>query len=95
MRTLLGSLRARLAAAEDELHLLEARLRAEDPRYAEILYPQPRSMADLAAGLRYAWHHVRLRHLLIFFVGVMLIGFPHVTLVPGLLENELGPGAEL
>ena len=44
----IGSLRARLAAAEDDLQLLEARLRAEDPRYAEILYPQPLSMADLA-----------------------------------------------
>lgn len=46
--------------------------------------------ADLAAGLRYAWNHVQLRHLLIFFVGVILMGFPHVTLIPGLLENQLG-----
>mgnify|MGYP001818623129 FL=1 len=51
-------------------------------------------MADLREGLRYAWTQVHLRHLLIFFVGVMLIGFPHVTLVPGLLENELGRPAE-
>ena len=47
-------------------------------------------IADLTAGLRYAWNHVRLRHLLIFFVGVILMGFPHVTLIPGLLENQLG-----
>jgi hypothetical protein len=26
----------------------------------------------------------------LFFVSVMLIGFPHVTLIPGLLENQLG-----
>lgn len=45
----LGSLRARLAAAEDELQVLEARLRAEDPRYAEVLYPTPLTMADMAA----------------------------------------------
>ena len=45
---------------------------------------------DLLDGLRYAWHAPRLRRLLIFFVSVMLIGFPHVTLIPGLLENELG-----
>jgi MFS family permease len=51
-------------------------------------------IADLGEGLRYAWTQVHLRHLLIFFVGVMLIGFPHVTLVPGLLENELGRPAE-
>jgi len=49
---------------------------------------------DLSAGLRYTWNHVRLRHLLLFFVGVMLIGFPHVTLIPGLLENQLGRSAE-
>lgn len=45
---------------------------------------------DLLDGLRYAWHAPRLRLLLIFFVSVMLIGFPHVTLIPGLLENQLG-----
>jgi MFS family permease len=45
---------------------------------------------DLFDGLRYAWHAPRLRLLLVFFVGVMLIGFPHVTLIPGLLENQLG-----
>jgi MFS family permease len=49
---------------------------------------------DLSAGLRYTWNHVRLRHLLFFFVSVMLIGFPHVTLIPGLLENQLGRSAE-
>lgn len=49
---------------------------------------------DLTAGLKYTWQHIRLRHLLFFFVGVMLIGFPHVTLIPGLLENQLGHSAE-
>ena len=49
---------------------------------------------DLSAGLRYTWNHVHLRHLLLFFIGVMLIGFPHVTLIPGLLENQLGRSAE-
>jgi len=46
-------------------------------------------LADLREGVRYAWGHTRLRHLLFFFVGVMLVGFPHVTLIPGLLENQL------
>lgn len=49
---------------------------------------------DLSAGLHYTWNHIRLRHLLFFFVSVMLIGFPHVTLIPGLLENQLGRSAE-
>jgi Na+/melibiose symporter-like transporter len=45
---------------------------------------------DLIEGLRYVWNHRRLRNLLIFFVCVMLIGFPHVTLIPGLIENVHG-----
>jgi MFS family permease len=49
---------------------------------------------DLTAGMRYTWNHVRLRHLLIFFVSVMLVGFPHVTLIPGFLENQLGRAAD-
>ena len=49
---------------------------------------------DLTAGFRYTWNHIRLRHLLFFFVSVMLIGFPHVTMIPGLLENQLGRSAE-
>lgn len=47
-------------------------------------------LADLAEGLRYAWRHRQLRHLLIFFVSVMLIGFPHVTLIVGWLKHQLG-----
>lgn len=50
-------------------------------------------LADAIEGLRYAWNHIRLRHLLIFFVGVMLIGFPHVTLITGFLENQLDRSA--
>jgi MFS family permease len=45
---------------------------------------------DLSAGFRYAWNHRRLRNYLAFFMAVMWIGFPHVTLIPGLLENVLG-----
>ncbi|MFH2052807.1 MAG: CHAT domain-containing protein [bacterium] len=44
----LGSLQARLAAAEGELDLLEARLRREDPRYASVLHPEPLTLAGLA-----------------------------------------------
>jgi MFS family permease len=47
-------------------------------------------LQDLGVGLRYVWNHRRLRIYLLFFVVVMLIGFPHVTLIPGLLENALG-----
>ena len=51
-------------------------------------------IGDLKKGMVYAWKNIRLRHLLIFFVTVMLVGFPHVTLIPGLLENQLGRSAE-
>ncbi len=44
----LGSLQARLAAAEGELDLLEARLRREDPRYASVLHPEPLTLTGLA-----------------------------------------------
>ena len=43
----LGPLKAELAGAEDELQLLEARLRSADPRYAEVLYPAPLSGHDV------------------------------------------------
>jgi MFS family permease len=69
------------------LFFLPSSIVREDVRETHVV-------ADLVQGLRYAWHHPRLRNLLIFFVGVMLIGFPQVTLLPGLLENELGHPAE-
>ena len=45
----LGHWKARLAAAEDDLQLLEARLRLDDPRYAEVLYPAPLSADEVRA----------------------------------------------
>lgn len=44
-------------------------------------------LQDLGEGLAYAWRHIRLRNLLIFFVSVMLVGFPHVTLMNGWLDT--------
>jgi MFS family permease len=50
--------------------------------------------ADLADGLRYVWTHRRLRVLVLFFVSVVMTGFPYVTVLPGLVENELGRDAD-
>jgi MFS family permease len=50
--------------------------------------------ADLADGLRYAWKHRRLRVLVLFFVSVVMTGGPYVTVLPGLVENELGRDAD-
>ena len=47
-------------------------------------------VADVAAGLRYVAAQPRLRLLLAFFVSVIMIGYPFVTVLPGLLEHQLG-----
>jgi MFS family permease len=47
-------------------------------------------LGDITDGLGYVWRHRRLRLTLIFFVSTTLVGFPHVTVLPGLLENSLG-----
>ena len=68
---------------------------------ALLLLPLPRSVVrdgverthvleDLVQGLGYSWRHVRLRNLLFFFVSVMLIGFPHVVLLAGWLDEGFG-----
>ena len=49
--------------------------------------------ADLADGARYVWTHPRLRVLVLFFISVIMVGFPYVTVLPGLVENELGRDA--
>ena len=51
-------------------------------------------LSDLADGLRYVWTHARLRVLVLFFVSVVITGFPYVTVLPGLVENELGRNAD-
>jgi predicted MFS family arabinose efflux permease len=49
---------------------------------------------EYVAGVSYAWHHPRLRFLLIFFITVIMFSFGFMTVLPGLLENELGHDAE-
>ena len=50
-------------------------------------------LADIAAGLRYVGGHRRLRLMLLFFVSVIMLGYPYVTVIPGLLEHALGRDA--
>ena len=52
-----------------------------------------RLLADIGAGLRYVRAHRRLRLMLAFFVSVIMLGYPYVTVVPGLLEHALGRDA--
>jgi MFS family permease len=51
-------------------------------------------LEDLLAGLRYVWTHPRLRLLVLFFVSVIMTGFPYVTVLPGLVEHRLGREAD-
>jgi predicted MFS family arabinose efflux permease len=53
-----------------------------------------RVFEDIVAGFRYVRDRRRLRLLVLLFVLVIMLGFPHVTLLPGLVENVLGRPAE-
>jgi predicted MFS family arabinose efflux permease len=50
-------------------------------------------LGDLVAGLRYVRGQPRLMALVIFFVMVLVAGFPYVTVTRGLVENEFGRGS--
>ena len=45
---------------------------------------------ELAAGIGYVWQDLRLRTLWLGFIGIVICGFAFQTLLPGLLEQELG-----
>ncbi len=47
-------------------------------------------LRDFREGLAYVWSEPRLRFMAIAFILIVLIGFPFQTILPGLLENELG-----
>ncbi|MEL6985263.1 MAG: MFS transporter, partial [Actinomycetota bacterium] len=45
---------------------------------------------ELAAGIGYVWQDLKLRTLWLGFIGIVVCGFAFQTLLPGLLEQELG-----
>jgi MFS family permease len=45
---------------------------------------------DVWIGLRYVARTPRLKVLLTFYTLIIMAGFPHVTLLPGFVENQLG-----
>lgn len=51
-------------------------------------------LADVVAGIRYAFERRRLRFLVLLYVCVIMLGFPYVTVMPGFVEHELGQPAE-
>ena len=50
--------------------------------------------ADIADGVRYVFQTPALRILLLFFILVMMAGFPYVSVMPGFVENQLGREAK-
>jgi MFS family permease len=46
-------------------------------------------LGDMADGLRYVRGNPRLRALLTMFVLTVMLGFPYVTVLPGLVKNQL------
>jgi predicted MFS family arabinose efflux permease len=51
-------------------------------------------ITDMLDGLRYVYHHARLRQLVLFYTLVIIFGFPHATILPGLVEHALGRPSE-
>jgi MFS family permease len=51
-------------------------------------------LTDVGEGLRYVGGQRRLRLLVWMFVLVVMVGFPFVTVLPGLVENQLGRDVE-
>lgn len=47
-------------------------------------------LRDLRDGLSYVFERPRLRLQVFIFIALITVGFPHVTVLPGLVENELG-----
>jgi predicted MFS family arabinose efflux permease len=45
---------------------------------------------DIAIGLRYVGSHPRLRRLILSYVLVVMFGFTYISVLPGMVENELG-----
>jgi len=51
-------------------------------------------IGDIVVGVRYVAREPGLGILVLTFVLVLMAGFPYVTVLPGMLENELGRGTD-
>jgi len=49
---------------------------------------------DIASGLKYVANHGRLGRLVLSYVLTIMFGFTYITVLPGLVENELGRDAD-
>jgi MFS family permease len=86
--TLFGTGGAYLFMASAFLIVLPLTLSLPD---APAASSERRSMrVELLAGVSYVWSDLRLRTLWLGFIGIVVCGFAFQTLLPGLLEQELG-----
>jgi MFS family permease len=51
-------------------------------------------LADVVAGIRYVADRRTLRLIVLLYVGVIMVGFPYVTVMPAFIEHQLGQPAE-
>ncbi|MGH2607518.1 MAG: MFS transporter [Tepidiformaceae bacterium] len=63
------------------------------PRGDPVPGPARNVLGDIAEGVRYVWSVPRLRTLVLSYVLVIMVGFPYVTVMPGLVENEFNRSA--
>ncbi len=75
------------AATGLSLALLPPSRPAENARSRSVLQ-------DMAAGVSYVYRQPRLRWMLLLFFAVIVLGLSSTTVLPGLLENELGEDVE-
>ena len=55
---------------------------------------QTHVLVDMLDGLRYVRDHDELRNLVLLFTLVIIVGLPHITILPGFVENQLGSSSE-
>ncbi len=63
------------------------------PRGDPVGGPARNVFGDIAEGVRYVWRVPRLRTLVVSYVLLIMVGFPYVTVMPGLVENEFDRSA--
>ncbi len=64
------------------------------PRSSFLENAETHVLTDVAEGVRYVATHPRLRVIVLMYVAATMGGLPHVTVMPGLVENELGRESE-
>lgn len=63
------------------------------PRGTPAPGPARNVLGDISEGVKYVWRVPRLRKLVLSYVLLIMVGFPYVTVMPGLVENEFDRSA--